>query len=49
MYDKGPDHIQKQFMKLLETIEDNERRIESNEQRIESNEERIEALEAALK
>ena len=31
MHDKGPDHVQKQFMKLLETIEDNQRRIEALE------------------
>ena len=31
MYDKGPDHIQEQFMKLLETVENNQRRIEALE------------------
>ena len=42
MHERGPDHIQKQFMKLVNTIEDNQRRIKDSEQR-------IQALEAVLK
>ena len=42
MYNRGPDYIQKQFMRLVETIEDNQQRINDNERR-------IQALEAAQK